>query len=281
MKKLAYAAIVAVMPFQAGALSTGGPEITDMWWNESEPGWGLNIIQQDNTSFATLFAYGPDGSPRWYVASDLRFQGFTQDGATRHEGQLFETSGPWLGVPFFNPVAVGNRPVGTMTLVARPLDASLTKFNVGTLTYTVDGTPVTKQVTRYSFRAVNHAGTYYGGMRNTITGCTNPANNGEGADLGQITVAHPSPNTIQLRYARYKDTNGANSTFSCTYTGTYLQTGRMGAIDNGTFSCSAGQRGNFIAWEVQSGVSGMTATVSLTHTDGNGCSQVIRFAGAK
>ena len=45
--------------------------MTDMWFNPAESGWGLNLIHQGDTLFATLFVYGPDGQPRWYVASSL------------------------------------------------------------------------------------------------------------------------------------------------------------------------------------------------------------------
>jgi len=31
---------------------------TDLWNNANEPGWGMNVVQQLETAFVTLFVYG-------------------------------------------------------------------------------------------------------------------------------------------------------------------------------------------------------------------------------
>jgi hypothetical protein len=43
-------------------------EVADLWWNASESGWGIQLSQQHETVFATMYVYGPDGSPDFYVA---------------------------------------------------------------------------------------------------------------------------------------------------------------------------------------------------------------------
>ena len=43
---------------------------TDLWWNADESGWGINFNHQGQTLFATLFTYGADGQPDWFVMSD-------------------------------------------------------------------------------------------------------------------------------------------------------------------------------------------------------------------
>ena len=49
-----------MVAINANALSYGGPDITDMWWNANESGWGMNIVQQGSTSFVTRpDAYSP------------------------------------------------------------------------------------------------------------------------------------------------------------------------------------------------------------------------------
>src|SRR4051812_15611783 len=90
----------------ASAASTG-VDFTDLWFNPAESGWGLNLIQQNNVIFATLFVYGADNSARWFVASNL------QGGGTAFTGQLFQTTGPAFSAAF-NPAAVTTTPVGTM-----------------------------------------------------------------------------------------------------------------------------------------------------------------------
>jgi len=40
-----------------------------------EDGWGMNIAQQGDTLFATVFVYGSDRRPTWYVASSITYSG--------------------------------------------------------------------------------------------------------------------------------------------------------------------------------------------------------------
>jgi hypothetical protein len=47
-------------------------DYSDLWWNSQESGWGMNIVQQGSIVFVTLFVYGPDGKPTWYVAPDAQ-----------------------------------------------------------------------------------------------------------------------------------------------------------------------------------------------------------------
>jgi hypothetical protein len=54
------------------ALQANAGQFTDLWDNPQESGWGANVVQQLETAFVTLFVYGPDGKPMWYVASDAR-----------------------------------------------------------------------------------------------------------------------------------------------------------------------------------------------------------------
>ena len=48
----AFLAALAVLPAQATTYST---DYTDLWYNPNESGWGLNLIQQYQTMFGTLF----------------------------------------------------------------------------------------------------------------------------------------------------------------------------------------------------------------------------------
>jgi lysyl endopeptidase len=111
----------------------------DLWFNPNEPGWGVNIAHQGNVFFATLFTYDTSGNGMWLVMPNGQR---TSVGA--YSGQLFRTRGPafnaspWVLPP--NP----NELVGHMTF-------DFTDGNTGTLTYTVDGTSVTKSIQRQVF----------------------------------------------------------------------------------------------------------------------------------
>ena len=41
----------------------------DMWWNPAESGWGVNIVHQNSTLFATLMTYDLAGDDLWLVMS--------------------------------------------------------------------------------------------------------------------------------------------------------------------------------------------------------------------
>lgn len=139
----------------AVSISSRAATMSDLWWNSNESGWGVNIIQQQDIVFLTLFVYTPSGQPTWYVgpATTLVSSSSTQRTFT---GGLYATTGPWFGA-FFNPNAVGVRQVGNVTFTA-------TSPVRGTLTYTVDGVTVTKAIQRQTWRHINLGGTYYGAM---------------------------------------------------------------------------------------------------------------------
>ena len=95
--------------------------LTGLWWNSAEPGWGVNVAHQGDTVFATIFAYADDGEPLWLVASGARLQ------ADRtFKGTLYRASGPgfdehpWSGVNL--------KPVGEVSL-------AFTRPDRGTLVY--------------------------------------------------------------------------------------------------------------------------------------------------
>lgn len=112
----------------------------DLWWNPAEPGWGINITNQNDTVFATLYTYDSAGANHWMVMS----AGVRQvDGS--YVGDLFVTNGPAFNARPFAPIAAANLTrVGTMRL-------AFADGNTGTLDYTVNGVPVSKSITRFVF----------------------------------------------------------------------------------------------------------------------------------
>ena len=118
------------------SFDTSSANYTDLWWNSAESGWGINLNHQGNIIFATLFTYDASG-PMWLVMSEGDKQ---SDGS--YLGTLYRTTGP-----VFNAVpwsSITPTSVGTLRL-------AFSATNAGTLTYAVNGTTVTKSITRQVF----------------------------------------------------------------------------------------------------------------------------------
>jgi hypothetical protein len=112
----------------------------DLWWNPDESGWGINLIHQGATVFATLFTYGRDGRGLWLVMSSGVRQ---SDGS--FSGDLYRTRGsPFNATPVIPLSPSDITRVGTMTL--RFADGEN-----GTLDYSIDGVSVHKSITRQVF----------------------------------------------------------------------------------------------------------------------------------
>ena len=120
---------------------------SDLWWRSpanSESGWGINITQEGAIIFATWFTYAPDGSGLWLVASDVR-----ETSPATWKGDLFSTTGPAFS-SVWDASKVKATSVGSLTLV---FDGP----SSGTLTATVNGTTVTKPITREVFSSPTSA----------------------------------------------------------------------------------------------------------------------------
>ena len=119
------------------SLSPVTDNYTDLWWNPDESGWGINFDHQGQIIFATLFTYGADGAPDWFVMSN---GARLPDGSFR--GALYRARGPVFNASPWTPITLVQ--VGTMQVAFPTADA-------GTLTYTVDGVAVTKRIERMRF----------------------------------------------------------------------------------------------------------------------------------
>ncbi len=138
---------------------------SDLWWNSSEDGWGIQLVQRGKTIFATMFVYDVPGNPTWYVAT---MDGSKPGGLLTFTGDLYATHGPYFGTVPYNPMNFGATKVGTMTW-QKPSGAP------GTLTYSVGGVNVTKNLTRQPIGSDDYTGSYTVGLHLVATGCSNPA----------------------------------------------------------------------------------------------------------
>ncbi len=222
---LALACIVPCAPARATSYSV---DYSDLWWAvpaESESGWGVNVVQQDDTLFLTFFVYGPDKSPRWYVASAVTPTNPQPSTGTRFAGTLYSTTGPWFGGAF-DPAQVGVTPVGNVTVT---FDSPST----GTLSYTVDGTAVVKAIGRQSWKATSAGGSYAGGLVALASSCGTASDNGQVDWLGTTTVTQTATQlTVKVAFVA---ASGAPAT--CTLVGNYALQGRLLAVPSGSFSC--------------------------------------------
>jgi hypothetical protein len=176
------------------SLATPQPiDATGLWINGSESGWGISVFHQGATLFASLFVYGPDGQPKWYTASAL------EGGGTTYSGPLTEATGPYLGASSFDPGAVTRRTVGTMTMTLDDTGANVA--------YSVDGTQVTKRVTRFSMRPLPMVG-HYGAV-------VQPASGGR----AEVMVLDQHISGVRDTGTTFSWETDSNQTSSCTFAG--------------------------------------------------------------
>jgi len=119
--------------------------------------------------FVTMFVYGANGQPTWFVGSNTAYSG---GGGTSmsFSGPLYATGGSAYSAPW-NPNALNMRQVGTVTF-------QLTSATTARLTYTVDGAQVTKNVVRQTWKLNDLSGQYIGALAGTFSQCKNAATNG-------------------------------------------------------------------------------------------------------
>jgi len=222
----------------AGA-TTLSPNYSDLWWNPNESGWGLNISQQADVMFVTLFVYNANTQPVWYSAT-LALQSGQFGSEYVFTGDLYQTAGPpFSNVPYMQGAVVYRR-VGTMQFDA-------TASAIATLQYSIDGISVSKQITRQTLRANSILGTYLGGTSDITSGCTNPVNNGRRTeDPGPISIVQSGSQVVITAP-------------TCAFTGTYSQQGQTGRIDGGTYTCTNNAAGVITFTDIyveQSGIIG-------------------------
>lgn len=220
---LAFVLAALSMIGNAGATSAN-TDLSDIWWNPNESGWGMQMVNTGTFVFATVYVYGPNGSPTWLTGQLSRPN---TNLPVTYSGPLYVTTGPWFGSSSFNPNAVTARQAGTMTFV-------LTSVSTGQLTYSVDGVIVNKSVQRQPLTLDDYEGDYVAVITQTISGCFTPAENGTLTDARAVSIAQ-NGNSMAVVVT-------ANNGFACTINGTFTQLGRMGQLQ-GTYACNSGEIG--------------------------------------
>ncbi len=88
LRALFLAAAFVLGSFAHAATTT---DYSDLWWVPAESGWGIQLVQEELTIFATMFVYDSNGQSTWYTATLSYVASLTWSGA------LYATTGPWFG----------------------------------------------------------------------------------------------------------------------------------------------------------------------------------------
>jgi hypothetical protein len=72
--------------FSATSRAADSADYTDTWWNPNESGWGMQVVQQVEVMYATLYVYDHQGSPDWYGAAIAKDPGGTWKGDPPNRG---------------------------------------------------------------------------------------------------------------------------------------------------------------------------------------------------
>src|ERR1700712_2114545 len=108
-RSIVTALVVFAIGLAAPAMATSwSTDQSDLWWNASESGWGIQFVQRGSAIFATMFVYDSAGKPIWYAAT------MEAVGGGSWSGDLYVAEGPSFAATPFNPSVVTPRKVGTM-----------------------------------------------------------------------------------------------------------------------------------------------------------------------
>jgi hypothetical protein len=114
-------------------------DVTDLWWNPAESGWGLNLIQHSNGQiFGVWYTYTSPNRPLWIVMPG----GQWVNGST-FTGTLYTVSGPNYAQAF-DTTKVASRSVGSATL-------TFADSSRGSFIWTVNGVSGVKVIQRQPF----------------------------------------------------------------------------------------------------------------------------------
>lgn len=163
--------------------------LSDLWFDPTQPGWGMTVIHGGFGLFGVLYLYSADtrdgqglGPGEWYVLPEMRPLPFPGGAVPDppppppgYAGTLYAAQGS----PFaqrFDPAATRLVPVGEATL-------GVSSTNAATLTYRIGARTVERQVQRFETAALPLAGRYRVNMNPFITSCGVRATTSETWDI--------------------------------------------------------------------------------------------------
>jgi hypothetical protein len=234
-------------------------DLSGLWMNSKEPGWGVSVHQQGDVLFLTLLVYGEDGEAHWYVAPDVYNDGDPYGYVDApYYGDLYSARGPVLAwSEHFDSAKVSLRRVGTVSFGA-------VNGESGTIRYDIDGRQVGRQVTRHTWAAMDIAGSYAGARMGYATGasCVLPLT--QRSSQFQVSQAGSAIRIVL-------DEAGTR----CEISGTLSQSGTAGEIA-GQMTCP-GVNARFTANEVRVNANSLSMRYTIQET----CSQFGMMGGIR
>lgn len=256
---------------------TGSTDYTGLWYSASESGWGMNVMQQEQILFITLFIYGANSQPTWFVASEASFTSANSAGDRTYTGALYATTGTPFSTTPFNPASVTVAQVGSITFVGRA-------DGTASVSYTANSSTVNKAVVRQTWAqpnfTLNTATAYVGANSSNTTGCSVASNNGAGNGTFTNVGLYINGSTMRVELTTPPTDAGV-----CTFQGgNYVQEGRYGKATL-TGTCSAFPASTppmqLAARQVEVGSNFFTFQYTITGGPNAGCTETGVFVGAR
>lgn len=235
---LILAATMAIVPLTHA--SSFSVDQSALWGDDAESGWGIQFVQQDDTIFATMFHYGSDNKPTWFIAT-------LSPGAGVFSGVVYKTTGPYFGGAW-DPTKLSLGDVGSMTW--KP-----TYIGQGILNYTINGAPVVRTITRTTFKRNKIDGLFGGGLKTaTLSGdCSAfPI----GVTLASLEITTNAPVTLG------SFTLNTGSQTCSIIDKTVSQYGQFSNA-SGAYTCTGGDHGTMDFIEIEANVGSLTGRVAM------------------
>jgi hypothetical protein len=243
LRKLLIASLSVAVLAGGAAQAASTSDFSDQWWVPSESGWGASVQQQASTLFIDLMVYAGDGKPAWFSAAAYQ-QANAPAGHTVFAGDLYATTGPSPSGAF-DPALVNARKIGALTFDASSLNNAI-------LSYTVDGTPVVKNVQRQTWSYENLTGNYDTMWKYGCGGA--PAFPSEWGFTNTV-IDHRADNAVTMDVAFW----GFGYEPAFDVQGTYAQSGHMGEVEAVLIAPNAG---SIRISEIEKTTTGFTARLA-------------------
>jgi hypothetical protein len=249
-------ALLATAGLLSGSLdaNAAASNYSDTWWNPQEIGTGLQLVQQGETAFVTLYTYGSNGEPLWFVASDAHVYAYTSAGRPAFRGTLYRTRG--------TPFSSAHRNADTQVIPVGEIFLTADADNALAVEYTVNNITVTKQLVRQTFSQplapINYVGQFT--LRQSLGDGSAPYGT---RDFSAEVLLHLNDQG-QGVLRTSESIDGL-----CDYRGPYKQEGRYGSF-SGSYTCQSGLSGTFDVSNLEFTGQGVTALFNRTGADGVG-----------
>lgn len=115
-----------------------------LWWKMpggSESGWGVDLVQQGDGIFLTMFTYDASGKPTWTVATGMTARRGIDDA---YAGTLYRASGPPYSSATFDPASVALAPAGSVAVAFSDADRGI--LTITNASGSVQSIPITRDV---------------------------------------------------------------------------------------------------------------------------------------